>query len=110
MNKKQRLFLLLSLLCIAAFLPAGGKKEKITLVQVTGTVRLVGSSPLSEIVISAENGHWYIAQEDTSKLMELQQRRVTVEGAETVEQLTLANGLPAGERRTLKNIKIITVQ
>ena len=91
-------------------LPAGAGKEKSTVVKVTGIVRLVGSSPISEIVITGEGVQWYIAREDEHKLMDLQHCTVTIEGAETVEELRLANGRPAGERRTLSKIKIISVQ
>jgi len=42
-------------------------------------------------------------------LHDLQHRTVTVEGVETVTELYFANGLSAGARRELKNIKIIAV-
>ncbi|MDR0442157.1 MAG: hypothetical protein LBH44_01965 [Treponema sp.] len=112
MNKCRVLFGLL-LLC-AASLYAGGKKEKPveaveTVVQIAGIVRLVGSGPLPEIVISGES-EWYVARDDMDKLHELQHCTVTVEGVETVRELKFANGLPAGKRRELKNIKIIAIQ
>ena len=106
-NKMPVIFWLL-LFCFSTALPAGGKKD--TIVQVTGTVRLVGSSPLSEIVITGQNGQWYIDKEEAKKLINLQQRKVTVEGSEKVQKLTFANGLPAGERRTLSKITIIAVE
>ena len=109
--------LLLIFLCIAAALPAWGRREekstavqeeKENLVRVSGRVRLVGSAPITELVITGPDKEWYIAKEDEYKLTDLQQQTVTVEGIETVEKLTFASGLPAGERRTLKNIKLIT--
>jgi len=110
MNSRPCIVFLLLFLCIAVALSAGGNKEKSTVVQVTGRVRLVGSSPLSEVVITGQDREWYIANEEMNKLKDLQQRIVTVEGSETVQTLTFASGLPAGERRTLRNIKIISVQ
>jgi hypothetical protein len=109
MNSRFRCLLLL-FLCLAAALPAGGKKEKAPVVQVTGRVRLVGSAPMSELVITRQDKSWYIEREEGHKLFDLQQRTVTVEGEETVVELKFANGRSAGERRTLKNIKIIAVE
>ena len=76
----------------------------------TGRVRLVGSAPMSDLVITGHDMEWYVAKDEEYKLRDLQQRIVSVEGSETVQKLTFASGLPAGERRTLKNIKIISVQ
>ena len=109
-NKFFRFLLLLLLSCLAAALPAGGGKEKEPVVQVTGRVRLVGTGPLPELVIRGQDHEWYIDREDRQKLMELQHRTVTVEGNESVRSLKLANGMSAGERHTLKNIKIILVE
>jgi len=87
-----------------------GGREKDTVVRVTGTIRLVGSAFMPDLVISGPDMEWYIDREEHQKLFDFQQRTVTIEGVETVMTLTFANGLPAGERRTLKNIKIISVQ
>jgi hypothetical protein len=95
--------------CLAV-LHAGGKKEKSAIVQVSGVVRLVGNAPLLELVITAPDAEWYVAKEDELLLRHLQHRVVTVEGSETVVKLKFANGIPAGERRTLKNITIIAIQ
>jgi hypothetical protein len=50
---------------------------------------------------------WFIDSEEMYKLTDLQHQTVTIEGTETVTQLTWASGIPAGERRTLKGIRII---
>ena len=134
-------------LCIAAVLPAWGRKESSPpkgdadktaasqeeipeyvfstrpaaesldeteaeplLVVVSGIVRLVGNSPFSEIVITGEGRDWYIAREEESKLFDLQQETITVQGFETVRELKFASGISAGERRTLKDIEIISVE
>ena len=111
----RQIVLLLLFLCLASvFMPkvlsAWGRREKDPIVEVTGVVRLVGSAPMSELVITGDEMEWYVAREDERKLWDLQHRTVTVEGIETVTQLTFANGFPAGERRTLRKIKIISVQ
>jgi len=114
MSSNPRLVFLLSILCIAAALPALGNKDKDkankTVVQVTGKVRLVGSGPMTELVITGPDREWYIVREEEHKLKDMQQRTVTVKGAETVTELKFANGMSAGERRTLKEIQIISVQ
>ena len=99
--------------CFAAALPAGGSRERGSgpdIEEVSGIVRLVGSGPGIELVISGPDKEWYIIREEAYKLMDLQYRVVTVEGEETVINLTFANGMPAGERRSLRNIKILSVQ
>jgi len=113
MNRNS--LLILVLLCLAASLPAFGKKEKdspaptITVVQVTGVVRLVGTANFPELLIDNSQTAWYIAKEEMAKLHDLQHRTVTVEGEETVRELKFGNGMSAGIRRDLKNIRIISV-
>ena len=111
MNRKVRvIFCLLFFSLVSAAPYAWGGREKSGTVRVTGTVRLVGSSPVSEVVITGQDGQWYIAKEDERKLIDMQYRTVTVEGVETVEELTFANGRSAGKRRTLGKIKVIAIQ
>ena len=116
MNSAFRAALLLFFFCLASVLYAVGSKEvksaaaQSTVVQVSGRVRLVGSDPFPELVVSGPDREWYIDRDDQSKLKDLQHRTVTVEGIETVKELRFANGRPAGERRTLKNIRIISVE
>jgi hypothetical protein len=76
-------------------------------VRVTGRVRMVGSGPLTELVISGEDREWYVDKKDEAALRDLQQRTVTVEGTETYADLTFANGFPAGRRYTLKNVILV---
>jgi hypothetical protein len=90
----------------------GGKekaKEPLEIIQVTGIVRLVGNDNFPEIIISDSENSWVIAKGEMGKLHDLQHRTVTVEGEETVTELRFANGLPAGLRRELRNIRIIAV-
>jgi len=128
LNNRFYFNFVLMFFCMAAVLPAWGKKEKspdaVCRVQVSGKVRLVGSSAVSEIVIAGsqllpdrQEGdglsaviEWYVANDEKHKLNDLQHRTVTVEGDETVLELKFASGLPAGKRRELKNIRIIAIQ
>jgi hypothetical protein len=119
MNKALRTAFLWFLLGLTPVLFAGGGKEKSgrarqaekqNTVLVTGRVRLVGNEPFSMLVISGPDNEWYIERNEENKLADLQHRTVSVEGDEIVETLKFANGLDAGERRILKNIKIITVE
>jgi hypothetical protein len=111
----RNFFLTLLFLCLAASLPAFGSKEKDTgkavpvVIRVTGVVRLVGSANFPELLIDNSQMFWYIAKDEMDKLHDLQHRTVTVEGEETVMELKFGNGLSAGTRRDLKNIKIISI-
>jgi hypothetical protein len=84
--------------------------EQNPLVQVTGRVRLVGNEPFTELVITGENRDWHIEKDEQYKLRDLQQRTVTVEGIETVTSLQWASGLPAGNRYSLKDIRILKLE
>jgi len=112
MNKKRCCIFILLMLCIAALLPAGGKRdnEKVNVVRVTGIVRLVGTGLFPELVITGPETEWRITPDEEEKLRDLQHRTVTVEGTETVIELRFANGISAGARRELKNIKIIAIE
>jgi hypothetical protein len=114
MKNSRTIFLVALMFLCAASLFARGSKEKDTapasrLVQVTGVVRLVGSSPFYDLVVTGSDSQWYISGDEQYKLYDLQQRTVTIEGDETVIEMTFANGMSAGQRRLLKNIRIISV-
>jgi tRNA A37 methylthiotransferase MiaB len=116
MNNVFRFALLLFFFTLAQVLPAcgeveeGNNAEQNELLQVTGRVRLVGNMPYAELVITGTDGQWHIDPRDDYKLRQLQQQIVTVEGTETVEFLRFASGIPAGERRTLENIRVISIE
>jgi hypothetical protein len=99
----------LLLLCAAMAVALGAREggEKPEPVRVSGLVRLVGSGPGMELLISSEHQEWHIDRKEREKLWNLQQQTVTVEGEERTEELTFADGRPAGERHYLRNIKII---
>ena len=92
---------------MAAGLGAPDRGEKPETLRVTGVVRLVGSGPGMELLLSNEEREWHIDQKDRDKLWNLQHQTVTLEGEERSEDLTFADGRPAGERRYLRNITII---
>ena len=113
MNRRF-LFIGLSLM-VTALLAARGGKEKaeealVSVVQITGVVRLVGNEPFTELIISGSNAMWYVPKEERAKLKDLQHRVVTVEGEEVIKDMKFANGSSAGIRRELRNINIIMVQ
>lgn len=89
---------------------AGSSVQDSRLVQITGVVRLVGSSMFSELVITTAEGDYYVASDDRYLLHDLQQRTVTVEGDETLSELRFAGGQSAGTRRHLRNVRIIEAQ
>lgn len=107
--KKKFLFVFLFLLSLTAVFSLGGKDKNLNILQVTGIVRLVGNANFPELVISGDN-EWYIAREEMEKLMPHQHRTVAVEGEEIILEMKFANGMPAGVRRELRNIKIISIQ
>jgi hypothetical protein len=108
MIKNEFLRVVIIIFVSASSLFAFGERDKnAQAVQVTGRVRLVGSSPGYMLVITGENREWYIEQKEQEKLMELQQQLVTVIGNEYYKDLIFANGMSAGRRYYLKNIKII---
>ncbi|MDR1256875.1 MAG: hypothetical protein LBJ86_03950 [Spirochaetaceae bacterium] len=89
---------------------AGEAEPQNRLVRVSGRVRMVGTGIFPELVITGDDREWYIDKNEQTKLTDLQQRRVTVEGYESYSNLTFANGLPAGRRYTLKNIKLVNIE
>jgi hypothetical protein len=110
----RNIFLIPLFLFLAMSLSAFGAKEKnvvapSAVIQVTGIIRLVGNANFPELQIVNSQMTWYIARDEMDKLYDLQHRTVTVEGEETVMELKFGNGLSAGTRRDLKNIKIISV-
>jgi hypothetical protein len=105
----MKVLLIPFLLCVTTALFPGGKSEKKNTVQITGTVRLVGAEPFTELVIRAPDGDWIIAGEDRAKLHDLQYCLVTVEGIPEETELKFASGRPAGKRRELKKIKLIGI-
>ena len=76
-------------------------------VEATGKVRLVGSSPRTQYVISGTDREWYIKPEEQRKIAQFQQQTVTVKGNETSVELKYANGVSVGTRYFLSDIEIV---
>jgi len=87
----------------------GNREAAVPVVQVTGVVRLTGTSLFPNIAISNSDNTWFINREEINKLYDLQHQTVTVEGEETVTELHFANGMSAGMRRELRNVRIIAI-
>jgi hypothetical protein len=112
-----RISLILFLLLCAAgnLLPLGSREKKRAKtqysepqkVEASGRVRLVGSSPMTSLVISGEDREWYIESDEKKKLMHLQQQNVTVIANEYYEDRVFANGSSAGRFYFLKDITVI---
>jgi len=106
----KRFVLVLVVFLVASSVFAFGSKEKAEVIQVTGVVRLVGPSLFPELIITNSDMSWYVAADEIDKLFEMQHQTVTLEAEETVTEIRFANGMPAGTRRELRNIKIISVR
>ncbi|MDR2100949.1 MAG: hypothetical protein LBP43_00085 [Treponema sp.] len=76
-------------------------------VQVSGRVRLVGNGIQPEVVISADNGEWYITRKEQSPFFKLQQRWVKVEGRADFREMILADGTYLETRKILRDIRFI---
>jgi hypothetical protein len=113
MNNKRLVLLVIIICVIAAAIYARGSRDTpakplAKTVQVSGRVRLTGSAPLYNLLITNEDREWYIDPDDQQKLWLLQQQLVTVTAKEYYSDLFFANGAPAGRQYFLKDIKIIT--
>ncbi|GHU15951.1 hypothetical protein FACS1894163_04390 [Spirochaetia bacterium] len=114
--RRARFFLILPLLfSVAAAMGLGRQDvdspegEKPRTVQVSGRVRLIGSGSGQELVITGTGREWRIDKKDQDKLWDLQQQTVTVEGLETSQEMTFANGTSAGIWYYLRDIRLISV-
>ena len=108
--KKIAAVLLLFVLCGALGALGRGEQDgtRARRVEVSGTVRLVGSMPLPSLVITGEEREWYIDDNEKDKLMHLQHQMVTVRAKEHYSDLVFGNGMSAGRRYFLKDITVIS--
>jgi hypothetical protein len=112
-------FAVLLILTAALPLPALGssdrdqdlyeKAETGATVEVTGLVRLVGSEPFPELVITGRDDHdWYIAREESAALRKYERRTITVRGIATRQEMVLANGKRLEDRLVLSKVKVVS--
>jgi hypothetical protein len=79
-----------------------------TLVEVSGRVRLVGSEPFPELVLTdSEEQTWYISPDDRKTLSGYEQQIVTIRGTVKITDMVLANGKSLGSRKTLSGITLV---
>ncbi len=77
-------------------------------VEVWGKIRLVGSEPFPELVITDDSGNdWYIDEESREAVQAYEQRRVRLSAIVRLKSLTLANGTALPERRILKAVTVL---
>jgi len=78
-------------------------------VEITGRVRLVGTSRFPSLMIAGEERDWLVADDERDKLMDLQQRVVTVRAQEHTYEVVLANGLVSRRHHVLRGITVVRV-
>jgi hypothetical protein len=79
-------------------------------VEVSGRVRLVGSEPFPDLVLTDQEEHtWYIDPADRKTIAAYEQQTVTIRGTVELKEMVLANGKSLGSRRTLSGITLVKV-
>ncbi|GMO47258.1 MAG: hypothetical protein Ta2B_29270 [Termitinemataceae bacterium] len=99
------------LICAAQIFAQGQKevtgKPQNKTVTVSGTIRIVGSSPFAELVLTdADDKDWYFFDDEGTSLKVYQKKQITVTGTPVYEEIILPNGKKNGIKRYLKNVKI----
>ncbi|GMO62676.1 MAG: hypothetical protein Ta2A_09490 [Treponemataceae bacterium] len=78
--------------------------QKIT---VTGAVRLVGSAPFYDVVITDSAGKdWFIESSEQKQFEQFQQQKITVQASVEYIDMVLADGKFLGQRAIIKNVKL----
>ncbi|MHC6202244.1 hypothetical protein ACYULU_03515 [Breznakiellaceae bacterium SP9] len=79
-------------------------------VELSGRVRLVGSEPFPDLVLTDSEEHtWYIDPADRKILSPYEQQTVTIRGAVELTEMVLANGKSLGSRRILSGVTLVKV-
>ncbi|GHV94328.1 hypothetical protein AGMMS50293_06480 [Spirochaetia bacterium] len=77
-------------------------------VELAGRIRLVGSAPFPELVLSdGENNDWYIEKASREIVSAYEQQTVTIRGKLTLQDMILANGTVLDKRRMLSELTLI---
>jgi hypothetical protein len=77
-------------------------------VELRGRVRLVGSDPFPDLVLTGGDGEdWYLEGPDRRALQPYEQRTLKVRGRVELRELILANGRSLGFRRFLRDVEIL---
>jgi hypothetical protein len=116
-----RIVCLVVLCFVPALLFSSGKKEASSgepgnlydtvrsgqTVELNGKIRLVGSEPFPELVLSDDDGNdWYIARESRGAVSGYEQRGVTIRGKVELKEMVLAGGRSLGYRRILSVLTV----
>ncbi|GMO32876.1 MAG: hypothetical protein Ta2F_08820 [Termitinemataceae bacterium] len=106
--KTTTIIFIFFLVCLPVFALGNGSGNAVKesgKVMVTGIVRLVGSVPFTEFVITDNDGNdWFVFDKEREKFEKYQQQKVTVKADAFYNDLVLAGGKKVGVKRTLKNI------
>jgi hypothetical protein len=77
-------------------------------VEVSGRVRLVGSDPFPDLVITGgDDQDWYLEGPDRQAVRSFEQRELRVRGRVELREQVLANGRSLGFRRFLRDVEIL---
>jgi hypothetical protein len=80
-------------------------------VEFSGRVRLVGSEPFPDLVLSDGTGEdWYLEGPSRQVMQVYEQRTLKVRGRVELRELVLANGRSLGFRRFLRDVEILEQQ
>jgi hypothetical protein len=77
-------------------------------VELTGRVRLVGSEPFPDLVLTGpDDQDWYLEGASRQLLRPYEQQTVSVRGKVELREMILANGRSLGFRRILLEVEIL---
>lgn len=77
-------------------------------VEVSGRIRLVGSDPFPDLVLTDDQGKdWYIDDASKAVVKGLEQQRVRVSAVVSLKTLKLANGTALPERKILSSVSVL---
>jgi hypothetical protein len=77
-------------------------------VEISGRVRLVGSEPFPDLVITGgDDQDWYLEGPDRQAVRSFEQRGIRVRGRVELREQVLANGRSLGVRRFLQDVEIL---
>ena len=77
-------------------------------VELAGRVRLVGSEPFPDLVLTGEDGKdWYLEGPDRQALRSREQQIIRLRGRVELREMVLANGRSLGFRRFLRDVEIL---
>jgi hypothetical protein len=79
------------------------------IVELSGRVRLVGSEPFPDLVLTGgDDQDWYLDDASRQVLRFYEQRIVKVRGRVELKEMILANGRSLGFRRFLRDVEILS--